>query len=151
MSALAIDADLGVEQAVRTDGPEAGTRIIRLTAGTLQADVLPDRGLDIAQVRVAGIPLAYVSGVGFPRWSNDTDGSWVRAFGGGLLVTCGLRNFGPASEGHPMHGRLGTLQAQVTRAETVEAGAVIDGLGRVDQGVRGVRRGVLVCDASRGL
>jgi len=119
-----------IEQAVRTGGPETGTRVIRLTSGDLQADLLPDRGLDVGQVRVAGIPFAYLSGVGFPRWSNESEDAFARSFGGGLLVTCGLRNFGPASEGQPMHGRIGSLPARVTRVEAGDRGALVEGVVR---------------------
>ena len=122
--------ELSVEQAVRTDGPEAGTRVIRITSGDLQLDVLPDRGLDLGQLRVAGIPLAFMSGVGFPRWSNDGEGAFARAFGGGILATCGLRSFGPAGEGQPMHGRVGSLPAQVTRAGARDDAVVVEGIVR---------------------
>ncbi|MEA3511195.1 MAG: DUF4432 family protein, partial [Actinomycetota bacterium] len=38
--------------------------------------------------------------------------AWREAFGGGLVVTCGLRNVGAPSEGQGMHGTFGQLPAQ---------------------------------------
>ena len=47
-----------IESSVRTDGQDAGSRRIRIVNGDLDIEILPDRGLDLGQVRVAGIPLA---------------------------------------------------------------------------------------------
>jgi len=114
-----------VEQSVRTDGPDAGTRRLRIVAGELEVELLPDRGLDIGQVRHRGVPLAWVSPTGWP-WPGA--GGFGASFGGGLVTTCGLLSFGPPStdaEGeHPQHGRYSALAASVTRAE-VQADAVV--------------------------
>jgi hypothetical protein len=55
-------------------------------------------------------------------------GDFARSFGGGLLVTCGLRNVGVPSEGQPQHGWYSSLPARdvsvdgsVARARVVEA------------------------------
>lgn len=125
-----------VESSVTTDGPSSGMRRIRLVAGDVDVDVLPDRGLDLGQMRVGGVPLAWISPTGFPRASvHDGDGrGWTRAFGGGLLTTCGLLNVGPAAhdggEPHPMHGRYTSLPATVVRAEATEDGVVVEGIIR---------------------
>lgn len=125
-----------VESSVTTDGPSAGMRRIRLVAGDVDVDLLPDRGLDIGQMRVAGIPLAWVSPTGFPRaLVDDGDGrGWARAFGGGLLTTCGLLNVGPAARDgatvHPMHGRYTSLPASVVRAEATDEEVVVEGIVR---------------------
>lgn len=114
-----------VEQSLRTDGPDAGTRRVRIVAGDLDVELLPDRGLDLGQVRHRGVPLAWVSPTGWPRPGAAGFGA---SFGGGLVTTCGLLSFGPPSvdaEGaHPQHGRYSGLSASVTRAE-VRADAVI--------------------------
>ncbi|MFJ4039441.1 DUF4432 family protein [Microbacterium sp. NPDC090007] len=114
-----------VEQSVRTDGPDAGTRRLRIVAGELDVELLPDRGLDVGQVRHRGVPLAWVSPTGWPR---PGAGGFGASFGGGLVTTCGLLSFGPPStdaEGeHPQHGRYSGLSASVTRAE-VQSDAVV--------------------------
>lgn len=116
-----------VEASVRTDGPDAGTRRLRLIAGELEVELLPDRGLDIGQVRHRGVPLAWVSPTGWPRQGA---GGFVSSFGGGLVTTCGLLSFGPPSvdaEGeHPQHGRYSGLAASVTRAEVVDDAVVVE-------------------------
>lgn len=114
-----------VEASVRSDGPDAGTRRLRVIAGDLDIELLPDRGLDLGQVRHRGVPLAWMSPTGWPRPGTAGFGA---AFGGGLVTTCGLLSFGPPSadaEGeHPQHGRYSGLSASVTRAE-VQADAVV--------------------------
>src|SRR3546814_2346340 len=121
-----------VESSVTTDGPSAGMRRLRLVAGDVDVELVPDRGLDIGQMRVAGVPLAWISPTGFPRAGvHDGDGQgWTRAFGGGLLTTCGLLNVGPASRDggteHPMHGRYTSLPATVVRAEATEEEVVVE-------------------------
>jgi hypothetical protein len=126
---------VAVESSTRTDGPDAGARRIRLVNGPLEVEVLPDRGLDLAQVRAEGVPLAWLSSTGFPPLSpGDADGrGWLRGFGGGLLTTCGLLNVGPAQSGeeqHPMHGRYSSLRATVTRAEATRDVVVVEGIVR---------------------
>lgn len=127
---------VSVQSATVTDGPDAGARRIRLDNGVLAVEVLPDRGLDIAQVRAGGIPLAWISGTGFPPLATgDADGrGWMRAFGGGLLTTCGLLNYGPPGEDggeqHPMHGRYSSLRATITRTEATAREVVAEGVVR---------------------
>ncbi len=127
---------LSVESFTRTDGADAGSRRIRMVNGPLSVELLPDRGLDIGQVRAHGVPLAWISPTGFPAASvDDADGrGWLRAFGGGMLATCGLRNVGPASddggERHPMHGRYVSLPARVVRAEATAEEVVVEAVTR---------------------
>ncbi|MDR6692465.1 hypothetical protein J2X55_003410 [Microbacterium sp. 1154] len=116
-----------VEASVRTNGPDAGTRRLRLIAGDLDVELLPDRGLDLGQVRHRGVPLAWVSPTGWPRPGASGFGG---AFGGGLVTTCGLLSFGPPSvdaEGeHPQHGRYSVLSASVVRAEATQDAVVVE-------------------------
>lgn len=126
---------VSVESSRRTDGPDAGSRRIRVVNGDLELEILPDRGLDLGQFRVAGVPLAWTSPTGFPPVPADPDGrGWLRAFGGGLLTTCGLLSFGAPSidqgESHPLHGRYSSLAAKVTRAEVTESEVVVEGVTR---------------------
>lgn len=112
------------EELMTSGGPDAGTRRIRIAAGGIDLELLPDRGLDIGAARVDGVPVAWLSATGFPARDGAVDGAaFTRAFGGGLLTTCGLQNFGPecadGGETHPMHGRITAQRAQVVRAEVV--------------------------------
>jgi hypothetical protein len=91
--------------------------------GGLDLRLLPDRGLDMAEAWFAGLPLAWISRVGevgplaTPRGTD-----WNRAFGGGLLTTCGLQNVGAPSEGHPQHGTFSHLPARDVRVDRVREG-----------------------------
>lgn len=119
---------IACESSVVSDGQAAGSRRIRVTVGELDLELLPDRGLDIGAVRFAGQSMAWISPTGLPARSGDAD--FARTFGGGLLTTCGLRNFGPAvtdeGESHPMHGRYSGLRASVRRAEADLTGVVVE-------------------------
>src|SRR3546814_12946486 len=104
-----------VESSVTTDGPSAGMRRLRLVAGDVDVELVPDRGLDIGQMRVAGVPLAWISPTGFPRagvHAGDGQG-WTRAFGGGLLTTCGLLNVGPAARKRVGSGKGGSVRVNL--------------------------------------
>jgi hypothetical protein len=99
-------------------------------AGGIALRLLADRGLDIGSAWVAGRPVAFRSVVG--ETAAGGPGGWLGAWGGGLLTTCGLRNVGAPSEGHPMHGTATTLAA---RDVTVTRTALPD--GHVAVAVRG--------------
>ena len=89
--------------ASRTEG---GWRALDLRAWDgIDARLLPDRGLDCFGAWYRGVPLAWVSAVGEggPLGGRLRDDDWLRAFGGGLVATCGLRNVGTPSEGHGLH------------------------------------------------
>ena len=98
---------------VVTDGPAAGCRAIDLRVQDgIALRLLPDRGLDAGEAWFAGVPLAWSSPVGE---TAAVDHDWMRSFGGGLMVTCGLRNVGLPSEGHGPHGEF-TFQRAVVGA-----------------------------------
>ncbi len=80
--------------------------------GGLSVRLLPDRGLDVTAAWWDGVPLAWVSRVGEVRGRpTDAPGDWIRAFGGGLVTTCGLQNVGSPSEGHGQHGAFSSIPA----------------------------------------
>ena len=113
---------------------------LTLTCGELEVDVLPERGLDLAQARFGGERFTWESPLGHIPWQGD----FARSFGGGLVVTCGLRNAGAASEGQPLHGWYSSLAAR-----DVEVGADAASGRVVDAEVPGptlvLRRQISVC------
>jgi hypothetical protein len=110
-----LDAILHVRSSVVSDGPAGGMRAIDIRVdGGIDLRLLPDRGLDIGNAWALGRSLSWVSGVGERTPIPAPVGfEWGEAFGGGLMVTCGLRNVGMPSEGHGLHGTYSHLKATV--------------------------------------
>lgn len=109
-----------VDSFVEVEGPARGTRRLRLvTGGGLEAEIHPDRCLDLGRVTFDGIPVAWLSptGIGDPAMYEPGGADWLRTFGGGLLATCGLDTFGPPSVDDGvelgLHGRIGATPARV--------------------------------------
>jgi hypothetical protein len=101
--------------ASRTDG---GWRALDLRVWDgIDVRLLPDRGFDCFGAWYRGVPLAWVSAVGErgPISGRLRDDDWLRGFGGGLVVTCGLRNAGAPSEGHGLHGEISHQPARDVR------------------------------------
>jgi Domain of unknown function (DUF4432) len=107
---------------VVSDGPAAGCRALDLRVwGGIDLRLLPDRALDVGAAWYAGTPLAWISPVGEqPPVPMPRDDDWVRAFGGGLVTTCGLRNVGLPSEGHGQHGDISHQPAREVKVEREE-------------------------------
>lgn len=126
-----------IDRFVEEEGPARGARRIRLvTGGGLEAEIHPDRALDLGQVTFRGVPVAWMSPTGMvaPGLAASTGSHWLRSFGGGLLATCGLDSFGPATVDeqteYPLHGRVGVVPATVTRAEIRDSELVVGGIVR---------------------
>ncbi|CAM03147.1 hypothetical protein SACE_3876 [Saccharopolyspora erythraea NRRL 2338] len=109
----------GIDRFCEEDGPARGARRFQVRTGSgLVFDVLPDRGLDLGAASFRGVPLAWISPAGHvgPGHVEHEGTGWQRTFGGGLLTTCGLDQFGaPATdEGQEfgLHGRASGLAAQ---------------------------------------
>ncbi|MBK0418683.1 aldose 1-epimerase family protein [Leucobacter sp. CSA1] len=124
----------GIDDLVETQGAARGARRLTLTSGGgLTVNVHPDRALDLGAASYRGVPIAWQSPTGFaaPGRTVDRGTEWLRTFGGGLLASCGLDTFGPAStdEGvhYPMHGRIGSVPATVTRTETTDDELIVEG------------------------
>ncbi|MEA2269395.1 MAG: hypothetical protein QOC64_2005 [Solirubrobacteraceae bacterium] len=107
---------------VVANGPAAGCRALDLRAlDGIDVRLLPDRGFDAGAAWFRGVPLAWISPVGeHAPIDNPRELDWLRAFGGGLMVTCGLRNVGAPSEGHGQHGELSMQRAHVRAVERSE-------------------------------
>lgn len=126
-----------VDRLVEEEGPARGARRIRIvTGGGLEAEVHPDRALDLGQVTYRGVPVAWMSPTGMvaPGLTESRGQAWLRSFGGGLLATCGLDSFGPATTDdgveYPQHGRIGVVPSTVTRAEVRGGELVVSGTVR---------------------
>ncbi|HCS60754.1 MAG TPA: DUF4432 domain-containing protein [Microbacterium sp.] len=123
------------EEMTFTQGPARGTRVIRVeTGGGLCVDVLPDRALDLGAMTFRGVPLSWIAppGFGHPALASQRGTDWLRMFGGGMLTTCGLDAYGPPSidDGgteYPMHGRISSTSATVTRVEVAAEEIVVEG------------------------
>jgi len=117
-----MDQLAGITAGESTDGAARGVRTIEVqTGGGLSFTVLPERGMDIGEARLDGVPLAWHSAMGVVHPSrHERDGrGWERSFAGGLLATCGLDNIGAANvdEGvdYPQHGRINNIPATHVR------------------------------------
>jgi hypothetical protein len=86
----------------------------------IEARILPDRGFDIGDAWFRGRRISWLSPLGETRWRGD----FASSFGGGLVVTCGMRNVGAPSEGHPQHGTYSSLPAGNVRIDVLEDRAV---------------------------
>jgi hypothetical protein len=96
-------------ESVVVGGSAAGARAadLRVRDG-IDIRLLPDRGLDIGAAWFRGTPLAWIAPGGEqgppPVESLVDRATWARAWGGGLVTTCGLSNVGEPSEGIGLHG-----------------------------------------------
>ena len=110
-----MDQLAGIRTSVLDDGKGRGVRIADVDNGSgLRFTVLLDRGMDIGSASFKGTPFAYQTPVGtvHPSFFEPGGLGWLRSFGGGLLVGCGLRNVGIPSEGEGLHGRLSNTPAE---------------------------------------
>ena len=126
-----------VRRVTAAEGRAKGTDMIEVcTAGGLQADILPDIGLDIGQVRYKGVNMTFISKNGYdsPAAIVPYETEFTNTFPGGLLYTCGLRSAGPDNrdngEWHPLHGRYHSLQAEHVSTDVYNDEIVIKGTMR---------------------
>jgi Domain of unknown function (DUF4432) len=103
------------------EGKGKGVEAVRVeTGGGLSFVAIVDRALDLAEARFHGQSLCWQSPAGIvaPAYYERADAGWLRGFGGGMMVTCGLRNVGPGSvegwETFGLHGEISYTPA--TRA-----------------------------------
>ena len=110
---------------VVANGKAAGCRAIDLRVeGGIDLRLLPDRGLDAGDAWFAGLPLDWRSPVGE---TAPVAHDWMLSFGGGLIVTCGLRNVGVPSEGHSQHGDYTFQRADVEAVERSGDALIVQG------------------------
>jgi len=114
----------GVRLGMLDDGAERGVRTVDFRTGSgLNFTVLPDRGMDISTAEFNGQALAWRSAVGdkSPAFYEEPGMGWLRNFGGGLVVTCGLTYAGHVSEDQGkklgLHGRVSNIPASNVYAD----------------------------------
>ncbi|TQO19737.1 uncharacterized protein DUF4432 [Rhodoglobus vestalii] len=122
---------------IEAEGPARGSRRLRVVnGGGIELELHPDRALDIGQLTFEGIPIAWISPteITAPELYEPEGARWLRTFGGGLLATCGLDNFGPANEDEGeafgLHGRIGAQKSRVVRAEATDREVVVEAVTR---------------------
>ena len=121
----------GVRLVTLGDGQGRGVRVLEFRTGTGFAfDVLVDRSFDVGRCELGGRPLSWQSGAGVvaPWYYEPEDWGWFRAWGGGMVVTCGLdHTLVPAEDTaehfnqphirktvrYGLHGRVGGLPARL--------------------------------------
>lgn len=137
-----LDQLAGIQFVETVDGLARGSRMFHVWTGSgLSFDVVAERALDIAACRYKGFPLAWVSPVGgvHPAFYESDGLGWLRSFGGGLLTTCGLNQFGPPNEDDGeelgLHGRISNLPARAVgySAEWQDEAYVLEVKGEVRQ------------------
>lgn len=121
----------GVRLVTLDDGLGRGVRVIEFRTGSgFSFDVVVDRCFDIGRCEIGGRPLNWQSNAGTvgPWYYENDEWGWFRAWGGGMVVTCGLDHIllageDDASDFHQMHnfttvkfglhGRVGGLPARL--------------------------------------
>jgi len=121
----------GVRLVTLGDGLGRGVRVLEFRTGTGFAfEVLVDRCFDVGRCELSGQPLSWLSGAGVtgPWYYEPDEWGWFRAWGGGMVVTCGLdHTLGPADDTaahfnqphiqpsvrYGLHGRVGGLPARL--------------------------------------
>ncbi len=109
----------GIKKVRLSDGMEDGVEAYDVRTGTgFTFTVLAGRGMGIGGAEFQGRPLAWRSATGdvAPQFYEAEGKGFLRGFGGGLLVTCGLTNVGSRVEEnsalYPVHGRVHSIPAR---------------------------------------
>jgi hypothetical protein len=126
-----LDQVAGVRLVTLGDGLGRDVRLLEFRTGTgFSFDVVVDRAFDVGRCELGGRPLAWIANPGTvgPWFYENTDWGWFRAWGGGMVVTCGLdHTLGPGEDDaeqfhqphifknvpYGLHGRVGGLPARL--------------------------------------
>ena len=125
-------------------GKADGVRFIEVDNGTgLHVTLLPDRCLDIYQVRINGRSLNYLTanGITAPAYYNPFGEGWSDGFFGGFLFTCGLTNIGiKGDEGwetEKEHGCISNSPARHVNLDYSSDGMSVTISGTMHEGILG--------------
>jgi hypothetical protein len=126
-----LDQVAGVRLVTLDDGIERGVRVLEFRTGAGFAfDVIVDRAFDVGRCELGGTPLHWQSNAGIvgPWYYEPDEWGWFRAWGGGMVVTCGLDHTLVPGEDtaaqfnqphiratvkYGLHGRIGGLPARL--------------------------------------
>ncbi|MBK9082622.1 MAG: DUF4432 family protein [Rhizobiales bacterium] len=127
----------GLRSLTLEDGQGRGQRLIEMeTGGGLSVEILPDRTLDIGQVRYRGVPVAWIGPNGLrspflPGVPEHGHSPMERGIAG-LLTTCGFEHArlpaarprppGFLDANHPLHGSIPFTPADGVSARQVWSG-----------------------------
>lgn len=132
----------GIETSVIDNGAGRGTRIAWINTGTgLRFKVVIDRAMDIADAFYNEHSLAWLShsGINPAQPLSDKGIDWLRTFGGGLLVTCGLSHVGGPEKDEfgerGVHGQISNIPAEIV--SVIQPDPVS---GNMDMSITGVMR-----------
>lgn len=110
----------GIETAILDNGPGRASRIAWINTGSgLRLKVVPDRALDITEAFINAYSLAWISHQSTvpPLRSANQGVEWLRAFGGGLMTTCGLDHVGGPEQNSSgtrgLHGEISNIPAEI--------------------------------------
>ena len=114
-----------LQEATLNGGFQDGVRIMQVeNGGNLSVSVLPDRCMDLYQVRYKGKNMNYLApcGIVAPSYYDAQGTRWLRNFFVGQLTTCGLQHFGnpmmmPNGENLGLHGRIANTPAENVKFE----------------------------------
>jgi hypothetical protein len=110
----------GIETSILENGQAKGVRVAWINTGSgLRYKVVLDRAMDIADAFFNQHSLSWISrtGVTPPNQVAVIGMEWLKTFGGGLMVTCGLSHIGgPESDefgNRGLHGNIGNQPAEI--------------------------------------
>ncbi|MBD2755033.1 aldose 1-epimerase family protein [Spirosoma validum] len=110
----------GIETSILDNGIGRGTRIAWINTGTgFRYKVVLDRAMDIFDAFYNQHSLAWLNHTGItpPEPFSDKGADWLRTFGGGLLITCGLSHVGgPETDAfgeRGVHGKISNSPAEI--------------------------------------
>lgn len=113
----------GIETSVLDNGLGRGNRIAWINTGTgLRYKVVVDRAMDIADAFYNEHSLAWINHLAIttPQPFSDKGVDWLRTFGGGLLVTCGLDHVGgPENDEYGERGIHGLISNSPAEIESI--------------------------------
>ena len=103
-----------------TEGRGNGARLIYVANGKLNFVLAESNALDVLRLWYKGVNVGFVSKNGLYTAPDD----FLHSFPCGMLYTCGLDAIGGV-EGHPIHGRIHSIPAEVKELKADEAGVRI--------------------------